>query len=105
MKSKIKKGDKVKVLQGKDRGKTGSVESVSLKTGEVLVGGINLYKKHLKPRSEADKSSGGIIDRPRPLAVSKVALICSKCGKITRVGFAMSKQGKARICRLCKAEI
>lgn len=104
MKAKIKKGDKVKVLQGKDRGKTGSVESVSLKTGEVLVGGINLYKRHLKPRTGA-ADSGGIIDRPRPLAVSKVALICPKCGKITRVGFSISKQGKARICRLCKAEI
>lgn len=103
MKAKIKKGDKVQVLQGKDQGKTGSVEAVLLKDNKVLVGKINLYKKHLKARSQGE--SGGIVDRPRPLAVSKVALICQKCGKITRVGFSMAKDSKNRICKKCKALI
>lgn len=102
---KIKKGDKVKVLQGKDRGKTGSVESISFKNREVLVAGINLYKRHMKPKSKGDQSTGGIVERPRPLLISKVALICSKCGKITRAGFALTKDTKNRICRRCKAEI
>ncbi len=102
---KLKKGDKVKIMLGKDRGKTGTIDRVFRKKDEVLVGGVNLYKKHLKPRSEQDKSSGGIIDKTRPLAVAKVALICPKCGKITRSAFSLNKGEKSRICRVCKAEI
>lgn len=102
---KIKKGDKVKILLGKDRGKTGTVDRVYSKEGMVLVGGINMYKKHAKPKSEGDKSSGGIIDKVRPLPVSKVQLICGKCGKITRAGFSLSKNGKERICLKCKSPI
>lgn len=89
---KIKKGDKVKILLGKDRGKTGTVDRVLAKTGKVLIIGLNIFKKHLKPRGEGQP--GEIIDRSQPLAASKVALICPKCGKITR----------QRICRSCKAE-
>ncbi|HUV72553.1 MAG TPA: 50S ribosomal protein L24 [Clostridia bacterium] len=101
---KIKKGDKVKVLRGKDRGKTGVVKQVFSKKGELLVDGVNLYKKHQKPRREGDQS-GGIIDKVRPLAISKVALICPKCAKITKVGFLVSQHKKVRVCRACKAEI
>lgn len=102
---KIKKGDKVKVMLGKDRGKTGTVERVFQKKGTVLVSGVNLYKRHLKPRSEQDESTGGIIDKVRPLAIAKVALICPKCGKITRVGYSLAQGEKKRLCRACKAEI
>ena len=102
---KLKKGDKVKVMLGKDRGKTGTVDRVFRKESLVLVSGINLYKRHLKPRREKDQNSGGIVDKARPLNSAKVALICPKCGKITRVGFLLSKGTKVRICRICKAEI
>lgn len=101
---KIKKGDKVKILLGKDRGKTGTVDRVLAKEGMVLVGGVNMYKKHAKPKSEGD-NTGGIIDKVRPLPISKVQLICEKCGKITRVGFSLSKGEKERICLKCKAQI
>ncbi|RJR24965.1 50S ribosomal protein L24 [Candidatus Microgenomates bacterium] len=102
---KIRKGDKVKILLGKDRGKTGTVDHVDAKKGLVLVGGVNMFKKHAKPKSENDKSSGGIIDKVRPMPISKVQLICAKCGKITRAGFSLSKNGKERICLKCKAQI
>jgi len=102
---KLRKGDKVKVMAGKDRGKTGTIDRVFKKEGLVLVSGINLYKKHLKPRSTQDQSSGGIVDKARPLNLAKVALICPKCEKITRVGFLLGKGTKVRICKICKAEI
>jgi large subunit ribosomal protein L24 len=102
---KIKKGDKVKVLLGKDRGKTGTVDCVFEKEGLVLVSGVNIYKKHAKPKSEGD-NTGGIIDKVRPMLASKVQLICGKCGKITRVGFSLDKSGnKERVCLKCKAQI
>lgn len=91
---KIKKGDKVRVLLGKDRGKTGTVERVFVKTSMVLINGVNTYKRHTKPRKEGDQSTGGIIEKVRPLLMSKVALICPKCGKMTR----------SRICNKCKNE-
>jgi large subunit ribosomal protein L24 len=100
---KIKKGDKVKILLGKDRGKTGTVDQVFQKEGLVLVAGLNLYKKHTKPRGEKDK--GGIISQSRPLLAAKVALICPKCAKITRPAYQKAADGKVRVCRVCKAQI
>jgi len=84
---KIKKGDKVKILQGKDSGKTGNIERVFGKEGKVLIGGLNLYKKHMKPRGEGQNSQGGIVSLGRPILVSKVSLICPKCSKQTRVKY------------------
>ena len=104
---KIKKGDKVKILAGKDKGRTGTVEIVLEKSGEVLVGGLNIFKKHSKPRKEGEK--GGIVDKSRPIKSSKVILICPKCGKTTRVGYQLGskkdKKEKRRICQKCQAEI
>lgn len=102
---KIKKGDTVKILLGKDRGKTGKVERVFIKENKVLVGGINLYKRHLKPRSEGEQKQGGIVSIGRPILVSKVALICPKCKVETRVGYQVDSGGKVRICRKCQAII
>jgi len=102
---KIKKGDKVKITLGKDRGKTGSVDRVFLKEQKVLVGGLNVYKKHLKPRGEKDKKSAGIVSLSRPLDISKVALICPKCGKPVRVGYEKLGEEKVRICKSCKGKI
>lgn len=99
---KIKKGDKVQVMLGKDRGKTGTVDQILLKSGKVLVGGLNIYKKHLKPRGEGDKNAGGIVDKSRPFLAGKVMIICPKCSRVTRLGHDEQKQ---RICRKCKAVI
>lgn len=105
MKIKIKKGDKVMVNTGKDRGKTGTVEKILVKEGRALVAGVNLYKKHLKPRGEG--KPGGIVDLPRSLAMGKISLVCPKCNQPTRVGFYQNekaKEDKMRICRKCKAQ-
>lgn len=100
---KLKKGDKVKVTTGKDRGKEGAIEKVWQKENKVMVLGINLYKRHLKPRAEGQK--GEIKELPRPLPVSNVALICPKCKKETKVGYKIIKDSKVRICRKCGAEL
>ena len=99
---KIKKGDKVKILLGKDRGKTGKVEYVLTKTDKVFVGGANLYKRHVRKQKDMQ---GGIIDIPKPLNISNVALICPSCNKTTRVGFKLLGDTKVRICKKCGKEI
>jgi large subunit ribosomal protein L24 len=103
---KIKKGDKVKVIAGKDRGREGTVDQVLPKIRAVVLPGINLYKKAVRPKKEGDK--GGIVDVARPLNVSKVMLVCPKCHKPTRVGYQVSdkvknkKTAKLRICKRCQ---
>jgi large subunit ribosomal protein L24 len=98
---KFKKGDQIMVTIGKDRGKKGKIDAVFPKSQEVQVGGINLYKRHLKSRGQG--KPGGIVDLPKPLEVSKVALVCPKCGLPTRVGFEVDKnKEKTRICKKCK---
>lgn len=99
---KIKKGDKVKVLLGKDRGKEGTVEYVKIKEARVFVGGVNLYKRHVRKQGQTE---GGIIDIPKSLNVSNVGLICPNCKKITRIGYKMVDKEKMRICKKCKKEI
>lgn len=101
--SKIKKGDKVKVLLGKDKGREGEVERVLPKEGAVLITDLNIYKKHVKGGVSGQKS--GIYEVPRPLPISKVALICPKCKKQTRVGFKDVDGQKVRVCRKCEREI
>lgn len=99
---KIRKGDKVKILLGKDRGKEGKVEYVLDKSKRVFVSGVNLYKRHVRKYKDAQ---GGIIDIPKPLDVSNIALICPNCNKATRVGFKKVGDTKTRICHRCKKEI
>lgn len=99
---KIKKGDKVKILLGKDSGKEGIVEYVMAKEKKVFVGGINLYKRHVK---KTNQSAGGIINIPKPLDLSNVALICPNCKRVTRAGFKFVGDSKVRICRKCKKEV
>lgn len=81
---KLKKGDKVIVLTGKDKGKTGKIEKVFPKDNKVLVAGVNMYKRHRKPRSQQDQ--GGIIDKTLPIHASKVAFVDPKTNKPTRLG-------------------
>ena len=99
MNFKLKKGDEVKVVAGKDRGKTGKIEKVFQKTGKILVTGVNLYKRHLKAKSQSEKSE--IVTISKPLPASNVSLICSSCKKQTRVGFRIEKDKKIRFCRKC----
>lgn len=100
---KILKGDKVKVLIGKDKGRDGEVTKAFPKKNTLLVKGINMYKKHLKATKE---QKGGIIEKERSITTSKVALICPTCQKTTRVGYLIDKTGeKNRICKKCKAII
>ena len=100
---KIKKGDRVRVLTGKDRGKTGNVTRVLPSAGKVIVDGINVAKKHQKATRAT--MQGGIIDKDMPLDVSNVALICPKDGA-TRAGYEIDENGaKSRVCRKCGQEL
>ncbi|MBI3103374.1 50S ribosomal protein L24 [Candidatus Daviesbacteria bacterium] len=99
---KIKKGDKVKILLGKDRGKEGSVAYVLAKKGRVFVEGANLYKRHVRKMGD---TQGGIIDIPKPMNISNVGLICPNCQKVTRVGYQIAGTSKMRICKKCTKEI
>jgi len=97
----IRKGDKVKIIAGKDRGKVGKVEKVYKSQNKVLILGVNIYKKHIKKSEKMPK--GGVVEIPRPIDVAKIMLICSTCGKTTRVGFKIEKGKKNRICKKCNA--
>lgn len=101
-KSKIKKGDKVKILIGKDSGKEGNVLFVRSSDKKVFVEGANLYKRHVR---KMEGLEGGIIDLPKPMNISNIALICPSCKKTTRVGFKIDGKEKIRICRKCTKEI
>lgn len=99
---KLKKGDLVKVIRGKDTGRMGAIEKVLGKT-KVLIANVNQYKKHLKKRSQHEKSE--IVTITKPLSLYNVCLICPLCKKPTRVGFEVSDTEKSRICKKCKKQI
>lgn len=100
---KIKKGDTVKILYGKDSGKQGSVVAVDPKGKKVVVEGINVFKKHVKGDGRTKTSE--ILTIVKPLDVSKVILICSSCGKPTRVGIQRDGDKVERVCKKCKKVI
>ena len=100
---KIRKGDTVKILSGNDKGKTGEVLEVIPKTEKIIVKGINIRKKSVKPRKQGEE--GGIIPSEASIHSSKVAVVCPKCGKATRIGFTVEKDEKIRVCKKCNAKI
>jgi large subunit ribosomal protein L24 len=100
---KLKKGDNIKVVRGKDKGKTGKIEKVFPKLGKVLIADVNLYKRHLKARSQGQPSE--IVTITKPLTEENVVLVCPKCHKTTRVGIKIEKGVKFRVCKKCKSEI
>ncbi|KKT81362.1 MAG: 50S ribosomal protein L24 [Candidatus Yanofskybacteria bacterium RIFCSPHIGHO2_02_FULL_44_12b] len=100
---KLKRGDNVIMLGGKDRGKKGKVVLVSPESGTLVVEGLNLVKRHLRPRKQGQK--GQIVNKERAISVSSVALICKSCGKPTRVGYKVEGVNKTRICKKCEAEV
>ncbi len=99
----IKKGDIVKVLTGKNRGKTGKVIMADQKSGKASVEGVNLYKKHVRPKKQGEK--GEVVELLRPMNVSNVMLVCPSCHKATRVGHRVNGEIKARFCKKCQATI
>lgn len=99
----IKKGDTVKILYGKDKGKRGPVVAVDVKKEKVIVEGLNLYKKHIKGDGQSKTSE--IITIEKPFPVSKIMLICPSCDKPTRVSSKIEDDKKIRICKKCGKEI
>jgi len=100
---KVKKGDSVLIIAGKDKGRTGKITKALPKDLKVLVEGINLRKKHVRPKKEGEK--GQVVDIPSVMDASNVKLICPKCGKVTRVGYKIDKDIKNRVCKSCKQVI
>ena len=100
---KLRKGDTVKVLSGNDKGKTGEVLDVIPKTNKIVVKGINIRKKHIKPRKQGEE--GGIIPVECAIHAAKVNVVCPKCGKAARIGYSVEKDEKVRVCKKCGAKI
>ena len=96
---KIKKNDKVVVLSGKDKGKTGKVLGTVPSERKVVVEGINMVTCHIKPRKQGEE--GGIIQKEAPLYACKVMRVCPKCGKATREAFKVENGAKVRVCKKC----
>ena len=97
----LRKGDQVKVMSGRDRGKTGRVLSVYPKRNAVVVEHANMIKRHTRP-NPAKNIKGGIVEKEAPIQVSNVMIVCPSCGKHTRVGHTQLPDGsRARSCRRC----
>ena len=99
----IKKGDNVEVLSGNDKGKKGEVLEVLPKDNKIIVKGVNVRKKHVKPRKQGDE--GGIISVECAINSSKVNVVCPKCGKATKIGYSEEKDKKIRVCKKCGAKL
>ena len=99
----IKKGDNVQVLSGNDKGKTGEVLEIIPKSGKIIVKGVNIRKKHVKPRKQGEE--GGIIPVECAIYSDKVNVVCPKCNKPTRIKYEMDKDKKVRVCQKCGAKL
>ena len=100
---KIRKGDTVQVLSGNDKGKTGEVLEIIPKTQKVIVKGVNIRKKHIKPRKQGEE--GWIIPLECAIHSAKLAVVCPKCNKATRIGYEVEKDEKVRVCKKCVAKL
>jgi|SRR6056297_3029927 large subunit ribosomal protein L24 len=102
---KIKQNDKVHVLQGKDKDKVGKVKKVYKDKGQVLIEGVNMVKRHVKPNPYKNEQ-GGIVEKEAPINISNVSLVCDSCSEKTRVGFRSTNDGaKVRYCKKCNETI
>ena len=99
---KFKIGDTVKITAGKDKGREGKIEKIIPSDAKVIIPEVNIYKKHVKGFGDV---KGGVYPIPRPMGFGKIALICPKCKKMTRVGFKFAGEEKVRICKKCRKEI
>lgn len=102
-KAKLKKKDLVRVIAGKDNGKTGSVDRVYPVSAQAVVLGINIRKRHLKPSKKSPQ--GGILEYPAKINISNLVLICPNCQKPTKVGYKISQNNKIRVCRKCNESV
>lgn len=103
-KTKLKKGDTVMIIAGRERGKTGKVLSLNLTEGKLTVEKLNIIKRHTKPSQR--NRQGGILEREAPLVLSNVMLYCGSCQKPVRIGIKALEDGRrARICKKCKEVI
>ncbi len=101
---KIKRDDNVLVLKGKDRGRTGAVRKVIPSESQLIVTGVNVVKRHMRPRGQ--QQPGGIIEREAPVRWANVAIICQSCNKPARIGFRQRTDGrKVRYCKRCDANM
>lgn len=100
---KIRKGDHVKIVSGNDHGKEGKVLSVLPVLGKIVIEGVNMKKKHVRPREQGKK--GELVVMPAPFPASRAMLICPTCSKPTRIGGKVVGQKKYRICKKCGAEV
>lgn len=101
---KIRKGDNILIIAGKDNGKKGKVRQALPKKDAVIIEGLNMIKRHSRTKGQARQ--GGIIELESPINISNVMLICNKCNKPARVGFRILPDGKkARICKVCHEAI
>ena len=98
---KIKKGDQIKIMSGKDAGKTGTVLHAMPGENRVIVDGLNVFKKRSRPKKQGQKGETVLV--PRPMPVGKVMLICTNCKNPTRVGFRMEGAVKVRYCKKCES--
>ena len=99
----IKKGDTVSVIKGKDRGKTGKVASVDSTNNKVVVQGLNMLKKSVRPKKQGEK--GQIVSVAAPLNASNVMFVCPSCGKSARTGQRLEGDVKKRYCKKCKSAL
>ena len=104
---KLKKGDRVRVLAGKDVGKEGEITRVIIERSRVIVDGVNVAKRH--QRATKATMQGGIIDKDMPIHVSNVAIVCPSCGSPSRIGYRFEgdtgSRNKVRVCRKCGKDL
>lgn len=100
---KLKKGDNILVIAGKDKGRTAKILKAFPKEMKILVEGINIRSKHVRPKKQGEQ--GQVVKVPVPMDASNTKLLCPKCGKPARIGYAIKNGKKFRVCKKCKSEI
>jgi len=104
---KVKKGDQILIISGKDKGKKAKVLEVLKSSGRITAEGVNMRKKHVRPKKSGEK--GQVVQFPAPISASNAKIICKSCGKAVRVGYKFeisgTKKKKIRVCKKCGQEI
>lgn len=100
---KFKKGDNIIIISGRDKNKKAKILKVFPKEGKIIADGINIKKKHQRPKKQGEK--GRRLEISAPFDVSKAMIICGSCSKPTRIGYKLVDKNKIRICRYCQAEL
>lgn len=100
---KFKKGDQVLIISGDDKGKKGKIEKIFINDRKIIVSGINIHKKSIKPSKK--NPSGGKVDIQLPISISNAVIICPSCNQPTKINYSLKNKDKKRICRKCKGLI